>query len=368
MKKLLSVMLVLSMILASSAAVFAAGYSDIKNSPAKAAIEKLTGLGVLEGYGDGTFRPEKNVTRAEMVKTILAALKVKVEEKTANTQFEDVDAGMWYASYIKTAVAKGIVEGKTPTVFDPNGDVTCDQAITMVVRAMGFSESKLKGSYPDCFTDKADSLGILTGVHKGASAASREEVAQLVCNMLDWAEQNESLEGITAIPSSEYAVYLGYSEIADHKYKLSVMQKGRTLQYVSSDDVFADAQHDMLYKMSFKNSEVKSVSAFAENPAKGLYSMELIPEETALSVDREAGLLQLADGSYTAVSGNLVVYVYDGKDDSWTVKGLSYLNGIKASEKNAIERICLFDTVEETKPFEEYNYAIVLKNMPEDED
>ncbi|MCF0150743.1 MAG: S-layer homology domain-containing protein, partial [Firmicutes bacterium] len=136
MKKVLSFALVLAMILGSVSMAFAGGYAypDTKGIDAEEAINVLTGLGVLEGYSDGTFKPEKTVTRAEMVKMIIAALNMPVKEGTYSTQFVDVAPTAWYSAYVSYGVTLGIIEGKSATIFDPNGIVTYDQAITMTMR------------------------------------------------------------------------------------------------------------------------------------------------------------------------------------------------------------------------------------------
>ncbi len=187
MKKVLSFALVLAMILGSVSMVFAAAtsYPDIKGIDAEEAINVLTGLGVLEGYPDGTFKPEGHVTRAEMVKMICAALALPVTEGTYTTKFVDVKPDAWYSAYVYYAITLGIIEGKSETIFDPQGDVTYDQAITMVMRALGYTEAGLNGVYPAAFVSKAVGLGALKGLTSGSEAATRADMAQLIYNVLD---------------------------------------------------------------------------------------------------------------------------------------------------------------------------------------
>ncbi|MBQ4234592.1 MAG: S-layer homology domain-containing protein [Firmicutes bacterium] len=186
MKKVLSFALVLAMILGSVSMVFAAAtsYPDIKGIDAEEAINVLTGLGVLEGYPDGTFKPEGKVTRAEMVKMICAALALPVTEGTYTTKFTDVKPDAWYSAYVYYAITLGIIEGKSETIFDPMGNVTYDQAITMVMRALGYTEAGLNGVYPAAFVSKAVGLGALKGLTSGSQDATRADMAQLIYNVL----------------------------------------------------------------------------------------------------------------------------------------------------------------------------------------
>lgn len=375
MKKLLSAMIVLSLLLASVVPAFAAGYTDIKNSPAKAAIEELSALGILEGYGDGTFQPQRNISRAEMVKVILLTLKDEVTEKNTQTQFNDVDPAAWYAAYVQRGVKRGIIEGKSPVVFDPKGNVTYDQAIAMVVRAMGFSESKLKGSYPECFTDKAEEMGILKGLTKGTAPASREHVAQLMSNMMAWAANNDSLEGIKLIHSSEPAIIYNYAEVADRQYKIYTLQSGRAVAYTCEEDALP-AKEDLsstIWSLKLRSSVVTKVEPFAFNEDKGTFFTAVTPTDAAIQVSTDTGVVRVSDedtNKYLTCDTNAVVYVFDADESdaekAWTVKALSYLNGIKNNVKSTIRKIVFMDTVEESgKPYEEYNYIVVIKESKE---
>ena len=74
MKKVLSFVLVLSMILGSFGMAFAAAPSDVVGKDYEDAVNVLMELGVVDGYKDGTYRPENVVTRAEMATLIIKAL------------------------------------------------------------------------------------------------------------------------------------------------------------------------------------------------------------------------------------------------------------------------------------------------------
>lgn len=83
-------------------------FSDVPTtSPLSPAIEYLKSQGILQGYSDGTFRPEQTVTRAEAVKVIVAPL-VSAEELATytTTGFNDIPAGSWYLPFTEAAVKK----------------------------------------------------------------------------------------------------------------------------------------------------------------------------------------------------------------------------------------------------------------------
>lgn len=95
--------------------------SKFKDVPAgtetSAAIDYCQKMGYLGGYGDGTFKPNKNITRAEMAKIVANALGLP---ETTGEGFADVK-GNWAEGYIYAVKNAGIIDGKSATKFDPNG-------------------------------------------------------------------------------------------------------------------------------------------------------------------------------------------------------------------------------------------------------
>ena len=78
----------------------------------------------------------------------------------------------------------GFFEPFFVSIFDPQGNVTYDQAITMVMRALGYTEAGLNGTYPSAFVSKAVGLGALKGLTSGSQEANRADMAQLIFNVL----------------------------------------------------------------------------------------------------------------------------------------------------------------------------------------
>ena len=107
-------------------------FADAKNSPYREAIEALAGREIINGMGDGSFAPDKTMTRAEYATIIVKALGLTPK---ANNKFEDVAASAWFAGYIGTANSYGIVNGRSDTEFDPSGTITRQEAAVMTVRA-----------------------------------------------------------------------------------------------------------------------------------------------------------------------------------------------------------------------------------------
>jgi hypothetical protein len=188
MKKVLSLVLVIAMVLSSMSFAFAStSFEDVAGNDYEDAINTLVALGVVTGYEDGTYRPEKVVTRAEMAKLMVITLGYGDLVAGSKSNFADTQ-GHWADAYIALAAGKGIVLGDGNGNFRPDATVSYDEAITMLVRALGYTDAsnELKGmSWPTNFKVKATELDITDDVAIKASGADRGGVAQLIFNSLE---------------------------------------------------------------------------------------------------------------------------------------------------------------------------------------
>jgi len=185
MKKVLSLVLVIAMVLSSFSFAFAANFEDVEGDY-EDAINTLVALGVVTGYEDGTFRPERVVTRAEMAKLIVEILGYGDLVAGSKSNFADTQ-GHWADPWIALAAGRGLVIGTGDGNFTPDRTVSYDEAITMVVRALGYSDdcNELKNmTWPTNFKVKAAELGLTKNVALNATGADRGGVAQLLYNAL----------------------------------------------------------------------------------------------------------------------------------------------------------------------------------------
>lgn len=111
-------------------------FTDTENHWANDEIAKAVMLGVVNGYTDGTFKPEASITRAEFTVMLMRGLNAK--EPVTPLSFKDTkEIKGWAAEYVQQAVAKGIINGYTDGTFRPNANITHAEMIAMVVRASG---------------------------------------------------------------------------------------------------------------------------------------------------------------------------------------------------------------------------------------
>lgn len=165
-----------------------AAFSDVPDDYSyRKAITTLSKLKVIDGYEDGTFGPNKNITRAEFTKLLVYMLGYG-DISTTTTQFEDLAADHWANANIATAFSLGIVNGYSDTEFGPDNAVTYEQALKMVVCALGYQNAaEAMGGYPDGYIAEAASLKLNDGITAAVYTdnASRGLVAQIMYNALE---------------------------------------------------------------------------------------------------------------------------------------------------------------------------------------
>ena len=205
MKKVLSIVLSLAMVvcmmpLTAFAASSSASYSDIDGEKCEGAVNVLTALGVVDGYEDGTYRPSTTVTRAEMAKLIITALGVANYASATTSTYTDMANAQWAVLYVQYATNLNIINGYGNGKFGPSDEVTYEQAATMIVRALGFTDNcnEMNGSWPAIYVQKATALGLFNDVTgSGSVGANRGDIAIMLYNALNVPEVYADNDGAT---------------------------------------------------------------------------------------------------------------------------------------------------------------------------
>ena len=136
-------------------------FDDVENNynPQNAAILYLADEGILTGYDDNCFHPERNITRAEMATILYRAKHGQGMPSTGESIFSDTKSH-WAEPYINQSVKDGIINGFDNNTFAPDANLTNEQALKMLVCLKGLSEeAESRGGYPYGY--------ILTAVHVG---------------------------------------------------------------------------------------------------------------------------------------------------------------------------------------------------------
>lgn len=195
-RKLLALLVALTFLFSVAAPVMAAPAAEEK------AAGTLNALGIIEGYPDGSFGLEKDITRAEFAKiAVVAAGFADAEGLMKNTpsKFSDVATGEWYTGWINLASAQGFVKGDPAGTFRPDAKISYAEVLTVLLRLVGYSDN-LPGDWPMNYLTKAVQLGVTKGISFDASApAVRGSVFALTEKVLDvpmvtWSKDKDVFE------------------------------------------------------------------------------------------------------------------------------------------------------------------------------
>ena len=167
--------------------------SKIKNTEA---VDACTALNIIGGYPDGSFKPEGNITRAEVTKMICVALnggKNPAVSTNTTPTFSDVRNNAnaaWAEGYIESCAAQGIVSGVGGGKFAPNGNVTGVQLAKMLLVSLGY-KSENEGFTGNAWATNVNVRAAQKGLYAGLesmdtnAAISRDNAAQMVWNALN---------------------------------------------------------------------------------------------------------------------------------------------------------------------------------------
>jgi len=345
-KKLVSLVLVLSLVLGSMSLGFAAGdlTAGIEDNKVVKAVERLSAFGIVNGMDDGKYHPEMDVTREQFAKVLVEALGLGTAATAAqgSTKFGDVEASRWSAGYINVAVGQGILKGYPDGTFGPAKNVTYAEAVTMLVRALGYQDSFLPGTWPGNYVAKAAEEGITSGVvYAPTGFADRGSMAVMVNNTLDAdvvkvqeygtlsgteikyvKSDNDLLQEKLGICKLEEAVVVGTPKVDNGIDKDQVkLEVGKDFEYkslkVEEEDVVT---YDVTDKVDTTNLLGLSLNAYvteddkdvvyveeSAKPFKVLYDV-VDPDE---DIDEDGTTLIKADKEYK--------FEMDGNDADYTI-------------------------------------------------
>ena len=185
---------ILALVLAFACAftMFAgAAFTDQADIKATDAVNMLSSLGVITGYTDGSYQPNKVVTRAEMAKMIFVVRNNKIDDSAYQSNYSKLTdiSNHWAKGYIKFCESQGIIAGKGNNKFDPDSPVTGVEAAKMLLVVSGYDSDKagLTGSaWRTNVLKYAGAAGILDDVNSALEQGlPRQYAAQMIYNTLD---------------------------------------------------------------------------------------------------------------------------------------------------------------------------------------
>lgn len=213
-RRLVPAILAAALVLALAATPTLAGFRDTAGHWAERGVARLVARGVVNGYADGTFKPENGVTRAEFSKLIIVALGKAGELPALQgvpSSFTDVPNWHWAKGYLELAYELGLIEGDAQGRIYPDRALTRLQTTIMIMRALGYRHpftDPAPANYKDLgglsadersYIGIASKIGIVTGFPDGTfrpqDPVTRAQASVLINRLLDRLGQTFDLVG-----------------------------------------------------------------------------------------------------------------------------------------------------------------------------
>ena len=314
MKKLLAMVLALVMTLSLAVSANAVKADEKINEDYAEAVAVLNGMGVFKGYEDGSFKPENNITRAEVATIIYRIYTGDVAKNDKSglyasyNKFTDMAGAGWAAGYIGYCSNAELVKGYPNGTFQPSGNITGYEVLAMILRAVGYDKNgEFTGADWALNVAKyAEQLHILDNVAKTTNLgapATRELVSEILFRAIN-------------VPMVTYTAAFGYQNVGlngdkDGKLFQNNVTLGKKNFDLKKDDKTADKFGRPTITWTYKTGDeetviaVKPLATFTE-PAKNceVYDESGLAKATKLDVYTNS---EKKDGTYV---------IADNKEDS----------------------------------------------------
>lgn len=370
MKKVLSIVLSIAMVVclaptmafaATTSASSSAAYSDIEGTACEGAVNVLTALKVVDGFTDGTYKPEQTVTRAQMAKLVVTALGVADYATAKTSKYTDMGSATWAIPYVEYASNLNIVNGVGNAKFNPNGTVTYEQAATMIVRALGYTDQckEMNGTWPAIYVQKAMALGIFEDVvNGGANGANRGDIAIMLFNAIDLPEVYADGDGATQYKSGSTTFTGNDNKTFKGTSMLATLNKDGRSEYKIVDEDDAD---NAVYNI---RSYVGLAGKVYTNKDGDVISVGDL-QSTALTGTFNSKYDEFTVGDKTyKVANDALKHVVEGS--SWSVENVAAAKGETSAKTVAyfdngeVDSANAIDSKDDLKATVKYNKKITL--------
>lgn len=303
--------LLLAFIMALCLVPQAQAFDDVSDLAESAAAESLASIGIVDSVD--RFNPQNYLTRAQFCKiAVLAAGFTESSLYSGYTIYPDVAANTWYAPYVNAAVRKySIIQGDEKGNFNPNANITYGEAVTIMLRMLGYTTEDVGMMWPNDYVNKAQSIGLNAGMRNlGAkSAMTRGQAAILMCNML-----------LSKTKEGDIFAAKGYSTGSARTILLSTSQTNPTL---SSNQAVLYLDGEMrTYQTSGTISTalcgMRGIPVFdarSQSRLKGFIAdvggvdFETVTDVTSTAISVKGGRLNVPRDTLTMAGGNVGPYI-----------------------------------------------------------
>ncbi len=295
-------------------------FSDVSADNAyKDAIDNLSSLGVLSGYPDGSFGTKNPLTRAQFAKIVVAMTGNSDAAESKKTEvFTDVSANHWAIGYINEAAELGLITGYPDGSFAPEENINYAQAITVVIRMLGYSSAEVGTNWPFDYINKASELGLTKNLRFSNSEILTREVAAYILNNSLFAKEGSG-NVVSGLKKVEDIIIYGTNKNNSGIAIDEVLTTGGTFKK-GKIDVDKYLGQKVTVKVNSDNEiamVTKSSSGAREYTLTGAYEDKILTNESGyVSVEGDtASYYKGTKGSYSQIyktlSAGSRVFIYD---------------------------------------------------------
>lgn len=253
----LALTLLATMLMSAQGAAAAAAFNDTKTHWAKDEISVAVNQGWINGYDAKNFKPNANMTRAEFLKSLVAAMKIKAAD--SDTPFID-DTG-WFRSYIATGLKQSIIKvgDYKENSFEPNRVITREEIARMTIRALGKDAEGVKSGYLALAKKLEIMKGYPDGTMGGDKNATRAEAVVMVMNTLT-AKNGKPV----AYPKTKEELNALIQSLPSFKGTTTYGRNQTILINLKGTDDFQDNKVTIEYKAEIKRTTLNTFDSSAD--------------------------------------------------------------------------------------------------------
>jgi len=173
-------------------------FTDVASHWSKADVELLANKLVVDGATDTTFQPDRNINRAEFAALVVRSLGLTTTGGT--NKFTDVKSDAWYAGVVAAAAKAGIIDGYEDNTFRPDKQITREELAAMVVRAMNYADIATNVTDPQSVLGKfKDSKDIVWAQKEIAAAINAGLINGMTDDTIGSSEQATRAQSATML-------------------------------------------------------------------------------------------------------------------------------------------------------------------------
>ncbi len=279
------------------------------------AVKVLNKLSIINGRPDGTFGPMDNVTRSEFAAMLLRMLGMDQTTPPAEKPFSDVDLEFWAAGTINVAKTLGIITGYEDGTFRPLNNVSYEEALTMIIRAIGYENYSAPPKEDDpwyqSYYTSAQRLKITeNAVGSLGTPATRSCIAQLIYDTLDVGTRKDGLVSDTTIMEAYLGIYKEDGILASNTHTSLDspdvnLKNNEVMIMITNDNGITRTQTYKVENMTEYDDALGASITFYYKPTAGSDYDEIIMFDVKKNIKKEtvsASMLEPYDSSATQIA------------------------------------------------------------------